>query len=127
VAELERARLAWGVWADGVRKRAEQRTGLSVADGFGLLDDGEYERALRLQTGLRVSELTGLTTGDVHLGPGAHVRCHGKGRKDRATPLTRQTTTVLRAWLAERGGGPGDPLFPTGQAAACPATPSSTS
>ena len=65
-----------------------------------------------VQTGLRVSELTGLTTGDVHLGPGAHVRCHGKGRKDRATPLTRQTTTVLRAWLAERGGAPADPLFP---------------
>ena len=65
-----------------------------------------------VQTGLRVSELTGLTISDVHLGPGAHVRCHGKGRKDRATPLTRQTTTVLRAWLAERGGGPGDPLFP---------------
>ncbi len=66
-----------------------------------------------MQTGLRVSELTGLTTGDVHLGPGPHVRCHGKGRKDRATPLTRQTITVLRAWLAERRGRPGDPLFPT--------------
>jgi integrase/recombinase XerD len=65
-----------------------------------------------VQTGLRVSELTGLTAGDVHLGPGPHVRCHGKGRKDRATPLTRQTTTVLRAWLAERGGAPADPLFP---------------
>jgi site-specific recombinase XerD len=67
---------------------------------------------LAVQTGLRVSELTGLTAGDIHLGPGAHVRCHGKGRKDRATPLTRQTVTVLRGWLAERGGGPGDPLFP---------------
>ena len=66
-----------------------------------------------VQTGLRVSELAGLTTGDVHLGPGPHVRCHGKGRKDRATPLTRQTITVLRAWLAERRGRPGDPLFPT--------------
>ena len=66
-----------------------------------------------VQTGLRVSELTGLTTGDVHLGPGPHVRCHGKGRKDRATPLTRQTVAVLRAWLTERRGGPGDPLFPT--------------
>jgi site-specific recombinase XerD len=66
-----------------------------------------------VQTGLRVSELTGLTTGDIHLGPGPHVRCHGKGRKDRATPLTRQTVAVLRTWLAERGGGPGDPLFPT--------------
>jgi integrase/recombinase XerD len=77
---------------------------------------GRRDHALLLvavQTGLRVSELTSLTAGDVHLGPGAHVRCHGKGRKDRATPLTRQTVAVLRAWLAERGGGPGDPLFPT--------------
>jgi integrase/recombinase XerD len=67
---------------------------------------------LAVQTGLRVSELTGLAIGDVHLGAGPHVRCHGKGRKDRATPLTRQTTAVLRAWLAERGGQPADPLFP---------------
>jgi integrase/recombinase XerD len=67
---------------------------------------------LAVQTGLRVSELTSLTCGGVHLGPGAHVRCHGKGRKDRATPLTRQTASILRAWLAERGGLPGDPLFP---------------
>lgn len=48
MAELEQARLAWGVWADGVRKLAEQRTGISVADGFALLDDAEYARALRL-------------------------------------------------------------------------------
>jgi integrase/recombinase XerD len=77
---------------------------------------GRRDHALLLvavQTGLRVSELTGLTISDVHLGPGAHARCHGKGRKDRATPLTRQTMAVLRAWLAERGGGPADPLFPT--------------
>jgi integrase/recombinase XerD len=67
---------------------------------------------LAVQTGLRLSELTSLTCADVHLGPGPHVRCHGKGRKDRATPLTRQTTAVLRAWLAQRGGLPGDPLFP---------------
>jgi integrase/recombinase XerD len=52
-----------------------------------------------IQTGLRVSELTGLTVSDVHLGPGAHVRCHSKGRKVRATPLTQQATAVLRAWL----------------------------
>jgi site-specific recombinase XerD len=77
---------------------------------------GRRDHALLLvtvQTGLRVSELTGLTCGDAHLGPGAHVRCHGKGRKDRATPLTSQTVKVLRAWLAERDGEPGQPLFPT--------------
>ena len=77
---------------------------------------GRRDHALLLlacQTGLRVSELTSLTHADLHLGAGAHVRCHGKGRKDRATPLTRQTVTVLRVWLAETHGEPGDPLFPT--------------
>lgn len=50
VAELEQARLAWGVWADGVRKLAEQGTGISVAGGFGLLDDEGYAAALRMGT-----------------------------------------------------------------------------
>ncbi|MFI7128051.1 tyrosine-type recombinase/integrase [Nonomuraea sp. NPDC050153] len=68
---------------------------------------------LVIQTGLRASELLGLTCGDVHLGHGAYVACHGKGRKDRITPLTHGTVTALRSWLAERAGAPGDPLFPT--------------
>jgi site-specific recombinase XerD len=68
---------------------------------------------LAVQTGLRISELTGLTRQDVHLGAGAHVACHGKGRKDRITPLTSNTVTVLREWLAEQGGDPPAPLFPT--------------
>ncbi len=68
---------------------------------------------LAVQTGLRISELISLARGDVHLGVGAHVRCMGKGRKERATPLTALTVAVMRGWLAERGGEPGDPLFPT--------------
>jgi site-specific recombinase XerD len=68
---------------------------------------------LAVQTGLRVSELTGLTRQDAHLGTGPHVRCHGKGRKDRATPLTSQTVKVLRTWLDELAPGPDTPLFPT--------------
>jgi site-specific recombinase XerD len=68
---------------------------------------------LAVQTGLRVSEITGLCCGDVELGRGAHVRCEGKGRKRRCTPLIAQTVSVLRAWLAERKGAPEDPLFPT--------------
>ena len=67
---------------------------------------------LAAQAGRRVSELTGLTRGDVHLGSGPHVSCHGKGRKERITPLAAVTITVLRAWLAERPGEPGQPLFP---------------
>jgi site-specific recombinase XerD len=66
-----------------------------------------------LQTGLRVSELCGLTCGDVQLGSGAHIRCTGKGRRQRSTPLTRSTANVLTAWMRERAGQPGDPLFPT--------------
>ena len=68
---------------------------------------------LACQTGLRATELTSLAIGDVHLGTGAHVSCLGKGRKQRITPLTPATVTVLRAWLGERGGLPADPLFIT--------------
>jgi integrase/recombinase XerD len=69
--------------------------------------------AVAIQTGLRVSELIALTRADVRLGAGPHVRCTGKGRKERCTPLTKQVARVLRAWPDERGGGQGDPLFPT--------------
>jgi integrase/recombinase XerD len=68
---------------------------------------------LACQTGLRATELTSLVIGDVHLGTGAHVSCLGKGRKQRITPLTPPTVTVLRSWLGERGGLPADPLFIT--------------
>jgi site-specific recombinase XerD len=68
--------------------------------------------ALAAQTGLRVSELTGLNRDDVQLGAGPFVRCDGKGRKERVTPLTAQTAAVIRAWLRECPGGPSDPLFP---------------
>jgi site-specific recombinase XerD len=68
---------------------------------------------LAVQTGLRASELTSLACGDAHLAAGAHVACHGKGRKDRITPLTADTVAVLRTWMAENAAQPGDPLFPT--------------
>lgn len=70
---------------------------------------------LAIQTGLRVSELTGLCCGDVHLGAGAHVSCHGKGRKHRITPLTAETIDVLDRWIAERAGAADEPLFPSRQ------------
>jgi integrase/recombinase XerD len=77
---------------------------------------GRRDHALLLtavQTGLRVSELSRLTAADLHLTTPAHLRCTGKGRKDRVVPLTRQTVQVLRAWLTERAGHPTDPVFPT--------------
>jgi integrase/recombinase XerD len=68
---------------------------------------------LAVQTGLRISELAGLTCADVVLGVGAHVHCVGKGRKERRTPLVRQTVQVLHVWLSERKGSAHEPLFPT--------------
>ncbi len=71
-----------------------------------------------VQTGLRVSEVTGLCRRDLQLGTGAHVRCEGKGRKERCTPLTRGSVAVLNAFLAERDGGLDDAVFPGPRGAA---------
>ncbi len=65
-----------------------------------------------LQTGLRLSELTGLQRHDVALGRGAHVRCLGKGRKERCTPLTKPTVATLKAWLREPARHGAEALFP---------------
>jgi len=76
---------------------------------------GRRDRALLLvatQTGLRVSELVGLRREDVSLDAGAHVRCQGKGRKHRATPLRKDAVTVLKEWMAENEGPATAPLFP---------------
>ena len=76
---------------------------------------GRRDRALlmlTIQTGLRLSELVRLRRCDIALGSGAHVRCYGKGRKERCTPLTRQTVAVMKAWLQERGGSESDVVFP---------------
>jgi integrase/recombinase XerD len=70
---------------------------------------------LMIQTGVRVGELTRLTWGDLQLGTGAHIHCIGKGRKERATPLTSQTVAILRVWRKEHTGETTDPLFPTRQ------------
>lgn len=65
------------------------------------------------ETGLRNAELRSLRRRDVDLGAGAHVRCVGKGRKTRCTPLRREVAVALGSWLAECGGGPEAPIFPS--------------
>jgi site-specific recombinase XerD len=75
---------------------------------------GRRDRAilvLTLQKGLRVTELITLTCGDIGLGSGAHVRCMGKGRKERAAPIRKDSIKLLRDWLSERKGKADDPLF----------------
>lgn len=106
-------------------KRTERRTVtfLHPEETKALLDSpdrttwaGRRDHALLLctvQTGLRVSEVIGLTCADIELGTGAHLRALGKGRKERIAPLTKQTVAVLKVWTRERAGLPTDPLFPT--------------
>src|SRR6266853_3098624 len=76
---------------------------------------GRRDRALLLlavQTGLRNSEITSLKRQDVELGTGAHVRCLGKGRKLRCTPMRPDVAAVLKEWMLQQGGEPEDPVFP---------------
>ena len=68
-----------------------------------------------VQTGLRLSEMTGLYRKDIVLETGAHVRCVGKGRKERCTPLTKQAVNVLKAWLKEPPRGANGIVFPNTQ------------
>ncbi len=75
---------------------------------------GRRDRAillLAMQTGLRVSELINLTWDDVTLTTGAHVRCEGKGRKERATPLRKDCVRMLKSWMKEQSGDPNEPVF----------------
>lgn len=76
---------------------------------------GRRDRTLMLvavQTGLRVSELVGLRRDDVVLSKGAHIRCRGKGRKERCIPLRKETISALHNWFRERNGQDEDFLFP---------------
>jgi integrase/recombinase XerD len=94
--------------------RAEMETLLATPDPSTWI--GRRDKAillLALQTGLRASELIGLNCRDIVLGTGAHIRCQGKGRKQRSTPLRRDTIKTIEAWLRERAGSGEDPAFPT--------------
>jgi len=70
---------------------------------------------MAVQTGLRLSEITSLRQRDLVLGTGAHVRCEGKGRKERCTPLTKSTSAVLAEWNREQGQENTKILFPNGR------------
>lgn len=89
---------------DALLAAPEQRTWFGRRDHALLL--------VAIQTGLRLSELTSLQRQDVALRTGAHVRCVGKGRKERCTPLTKPTVAVLKAWLQEPARHDAEALFP---------------
>ena len=102
---------------NSVRTRNVRLTAIHSLFSYAALRHPEHalliQRVLAIQTGLRVSELTGLNCRDITLGTGAHVRCEGKGRKQRAVPLTHPVQALLRDWLVERAGLADEPLFPT--------------
>lgn len=94
--------------------RAEAEALLAGPDRSTWIDRRDHVLlAVAIQTGLRVTELTGLRCSEAVLTHGPHVRCMGKGRKERCIPLTTQTAATVRVWLAERNGAPNDPLFPS--------------
>jgi integrase/recombinase XerD len=67
-------------------------------DFFGLRDKAMLE--LLYATGMRVSELIGLTISDVHLTMG-FVRCIGKGQKERIIPIGKTAIASLESYLEQ--------------------------
>ncbi len=93
---------------------SEMKALLSAPDRSTWLGRRDYAVLIvALQTGLRASEIIHLRPCDIVRGTGAHIRCEGKGRKERCTPLRKETLKLLTVWLQERGGDDNDPLFPT--------------
>ena len=90
---------------DALLKAPDQATTIGRRDHLLLL--------LAVQTGMRVSELIGLRSEQIVLGTGPHIRCQGKGRKERCIPLTRQMAAPLEAWISEQNGVPAEPVFRT--------------
>lgn len=72
---------------------------------------------LMYNTGARVSEITALRIGDLHLEPGSSVHIYGKGRKRRSVPLWRQTLRLLQQWQKEIDTSSEMPLVPNGRGA----------
>lgn len=98
----------------GFLTRKEAAAILSAIDQRSWCGMRDYALLLTtIQTGLRLAEVTGLLPKDVVLGAGAYVRCHGKGRKERCTPLTRSTARVLRAWGLRQGSTNNEYFFPS--------------
>lgn len=94
----------------------EQETGALVAAPDLSTWIGRRDRALLLlavQTGLRSQELRALCARDVELDASAFVRCMGKGRKQRNTPLRTDVVVILRDWLTEQSPRADQPVFPS--------------
>lgn len=98
----------------GFLTRAEVEALLGAVDCKNWLGRRDYALLLvAMQTGMRLSELTGLRREDVTLGPGAHIQCVGKGRKQRCTPISKTTRRVLEAWMKEPWPFKSNFLFPS--------------
>jgi len=75
---------------------------------------GQRDRAILevlYGSGVRVSELTGLTVSQVDTAQGM-MRVTGKGRKERIVPLTPSACRALSAYLERRSRQPDSPTLP---------------
>lgn len=86
-----------------------------VADVRGLRDRAILETFYA--TGVRVSELAGLTLESLHF-DAEYIRCIGKGDKERVVPIGGRAIAAVQAWLergrpayAAKGGGASRAVF----------------
>ena len=83
--------------------------------------DGIRDRAMlhvAYSAGLRVSELVGLRLDNLAFNPQLSIHVLGKGRRERALPLWRESATALRAWLSLRPNGRAPEVFLNARGAA---------
>ena len=92
--------------------------------------EGVRDRAMlhvAYAAGLRVSELVGLRLDNLAFDPALSIHVLGKGRRERALPLWRETAIALRAWLAQRPAGQATEVFLNARGTAMTARGSNTS
>jgi integrase/recombinase XerD len=65
-----------------------------------------------IDTGLRASELVGLTLGDINLEDGL-LKVYGKGNKERVVPIGAKVQRALWKYLNHHRSQPANPLHPT--------------
>jgi site-specific recombinase XerD len=97
----------------GFLSRGEIEAILAAPDGRTW--NGQHDRALLTvlyNTGARVSEIITVRRVDVACECCQAIHLHGKGRKERAVPLWRRATQLIRDWLPRIGPEPQQPLFP---------------
>jgi integrase/recombinase XerD len=89
----------------------EEEIGSLLASVVGFDPPARRDRAILevlYGTGVRISELVGLSLGDVDV-DGGFLRAFGKGSKERVVPLIGHAARAMHEWLAPSGRGAMEP------------------